>query len=170
MSLDWKWLFLYPGQRVASVNQLVIPAGVPVHFSLTSASVMNAFFVPQLGSMIYTMSGMATELNLQADQPGTFAGLSAHYSGDGFSDMNFEVRAVPADRFAAWVDSTRAAAGPTLDRQSYAALSKQTIKVAPFTYHEIDPGLFQNIVSLALPPGPGPTAETNPGQAQKTEK
>src|SRR5271156_5677786 len=72
VSLDWKWLFIYPNQRIASVNQLVVPAGVPIHFSLTSASVMNAFFIPQLGSMIYTMNGMMTQLYLQADVPGTF--------------------------------------------------------------------------------------------------
>ncbi len=89
VALDWKWLFIYPGQKVASLNELVIPAGMPVHFTLTSASVMNAFFVPQLGSMIYVMNGMASDLNLQADKPGVFHGLSAHYSGDGFSDMHF---------------------------------------------------------------------------------
>src|SRR6266850_772316 len=86
VSLDWKWLFIYPDQRVASVNQLVVPAGVPLHFSLTSASVMNAFFIPRLGSMIYTMNGMTTQLNLQADAPSTFRGQSSHFSGDGFSD------------------------------------------------------------------------------------
>src|SRR6267143_4260171 len=107
VSLDWKWLFIYPNQRVASVNQLVVPAGVPLHFSLTSASVMNAFFIPQLGSMIYTMNGMTTQLNLQADAPGTFRGLSSHFSGDGFSDMQFEVLALPAERFAAWIEETR---------------------------------------------------------------
>src|SRR6202035_1932338 len=101
VSLDWKWLFIYPNQSVASVNQLVVPAGVPIHFSLTSASVMTAFFIPQLGSMIYTMNGMATQLNLRADAPGSFLGLPSHYSGDGFSDMHFDVQAVPADRFAA---------------------------------------------------------------------
>ena len=116
VSLDWKWLFIYPDQRVASVNQLVIPAGVPVHFALTSASVLNAFFVPQLGSMIYTMNGMTTQLNLHADAPGTFHGLSSHYSGDGFSDMHFDVEALPADGFSAWVDATRGN-GPTLDRR-----------------------------------------------------
>ena len=92
VSLDWKWLFIYPRQHVASVNHLVIPAGVPVHFSLTSASVMNAFFIPQLGSMIYTMNGMATQLNLHADEPGMLLGLSSHYSGDGLPDMHFDVR------------------------------------------------------------------------------
>ena len=77
VSLDWKWLFIYPNQGVASVNQLVLPAGVPIHFSLTSGSVMNAFFVPQLGSMIYTMNGMTTQLNLRADTPGTFPAFQA---------------------------------------------------------------------------------------------
>src|SRR5271154_5026150 len=94
VSLDWKWLFIYPNQHIASVNKLGVPAGVPIHFSLTSASVMNAFFIPQLGSMIYTMNGMMTQLNLRADTPGTYLGLSSHYSGDGFSDMHFDVRAL----------------------------------------------------------------------------
>ena len=91
VSLDWKWLFIYPDQHVASVNQLVIPAGMPIRFSLTSGSVMTAFFVPQLGSMIYTMNRMMTQLNLAADEPGTFRGLAAQLSGDGFADMHFEV-------------------------------------------------------------------------------
>src|SRR5215212_4824811 len=91
VSLDWKWLFIYPQQGVAAVNELVVPAGVPLHFTLTSASVLNTFFVPQLGSMIYTMNGMATELHLHADEPGSYLGLSGHFSGDGFSDMNFQV-------------------------------------------------------------------------------
>jgi hypothetical protein len=96
VSLDWKWLFIYPNRRVASVNQLVVPAGVPIHFSLMPASVMNAFFIPQLGSMIYTMNGMTTQLNLRANAPGTFRGLSSHYRGDGFSDVHFDVQAVPS--------------------------------------------------------------------------
>ncbi len=162
VSLDWKWLFIYPGQRVASVNRLVIPAGVPVHFSLTSASVMNAFFVPQLGSMIYTMNGMATQLYLQADRPGIFRGLSSHYSGDGFSDMHFEVRALDAAGFAAWVEAARGA-GPPLDAGSYAELARQSTKVGPFTYRDADPGLFGQVVAQSLPPGPGPTNQM--GQA-----
>src|SRR5947209_9144609 len=84
VSLDWKWLFIYPDQGIATVNQLVIPAGTPVSFRLTSATVWNSFFVPQMGSMIYTMPGMATRLNLQADKPGFYAGRSSHFSGDGF--------------------------------------------------------------------------------------
>jgi cytochrome o ubiquinol oxidase subunit 2 len=155
VSLDWKWLFIYPDQHIASVNQLVIPAGVPIRFSLTSASVMNAFFIPQLGSMIYTMNGMRTQLNLRADAPGTFRGLSSHYSGDGFSSMHFDVRAVPAEQFAAWIDATRNA-GATLDPASYAALAKQSVDPTPFTFRAVEPGLFQQIITLKLPPGPGP--------------
>jgi cytochrome o ubiquinol oxidase subunit II len=155
VSLDWKWLFIYPDHGVASVNQLVIPAGVPIQFSLTSASVMNAFFIPQLGSMIYTMNGMTTQLNLQSDVPGSFHGLSSHYSGDGFSDMNFNVQAVPAAQFTDWVEATRAK-GQALDPGNYAELVKQSINIAPFTYREVDPQLFQMIVTQRLPPGPGP--------------
>ena len=89
VALDWRWLFIYPNARVATINYLVIPADVPVHFRLTSTSVMNSFFIPQLGSQIYTMPGMTTQLNLQADKAGTYDGLSAQFSGDGFSDMHF---------------------------------------------------------------------------------
>jgi cytochrome o ubiquinol oxidase subunit 2 len=152
---------------VAAVNELVIPAGVPVRFTLTSASVMNAFFIPGLGSMLYAMNGMASELNLQADEPGTFQGRSTHYSGNGFSDMAFAVRAVPAGEFAGWLDQTAAAAGPTLDAASYAQLAQQSSNVAPFTYSTVDPGLFHRIVMQELPPGPGPTVETNPGAAKR---
>ena len=155
VSLDWKWLFIYPDQQVASVNTLVIPAGTPVHFSLTSSSVMNVFFVPQLGSMIYTMNGMATQLNLQADQEGEFPGRSYHFSGDGFSDMNFLTRAVSASAFQDWVQAARAN-GPQLDEAGYKELSKQSSKVAPFTYRGVDQNLFASIVSLKIPPAPGP--------------
>jgi cytochrome o ubiquinol oxidase subunit 2 len=169
VSLDWKWLFIYPSQRVASVNQLVVPAGVPLHFSLTSASVMNAFFIPQLGSMIYTMNGMRTQLNLRADTPGTFRGQSSHYSGDGFSDMHFDVQAVPAEQFTAWVEGARNT-GPVLDAQSYAALAKQSIDANPFTFRSADPELFQQIVTQKLPPGPGPqTGHPDASVSPRTE-
>ncbi len=111
VSLDWKWLFLYPKEGVASVNRLVVPAGAPIRFRLTSATVMNSFFVPQLGSQIYTMYGMTTRLNLVADNPGTYPGLSAQFSGSGFSDMRFDVEAVSPDRFSAWIGETRARGG-----------------------------------------------------------
>ena len=166
VSLDWKWLFIYPHQRIASVNQLVVPAGVPLHFSLTSASVMNAFFVPQLGSMIYTMNGMATELHLQADQPGTFRGISAHYSGEGFSDMHFDVRALPSAQFDQWIETTQSE-GRVFTADSYSALAKQSVNVPVATYKDVDPELFNKIVLLALPPGPGPaTARVDAAPAQ----
>src|SRR5437660_2344346 len=100
VALDWKWLFIYPEEGIASVNQLTIPVGTPVSFELTSSGVMNSFFVPQLSGQIYTMAGMATRLHFQADHPGTYRGLSAQYSGDGFADMRFTVDAVPAEKFA----------------------------------------------------------------------
>jgi cytochrome o ubiquinol oxidase subunit II len=169
VSLDWKWLFIYPSQGVASVNRLVVPAGVPIHFSLTSASVMNAFFIPQLGSMIYTMNGMTTQLNLQADAPGTFRGLSSHFSGDGFADMHFEVLALPAEGFTAWIEAARNT-GPTLDPTSYAALARQSINATPFTFRAADPKLFEQIVTQKLPPGPGPrTGRPDPSVSPRTE-
>src|SRR5271168_1305095 len=99
ISLDWRWLFIYPHEGIASVNRLVVPAGVPLRFRLTSTTVMNSFFVPQLGSQIYAMPNMVTRLNLQADQPGTFEGLSAQFSGDGFSDMRFDVMSTGSEAF-----------------------------------------------------------------------
>jgi cytochrome o ubiquinol oxidase subunit 2 len=158
VSLDWKWLFIYPDEGVASVNELIVPAGVPVHFSLTSASVMNMFFVPQLGTMIATMNGMVTQLHLAADKPGEFYGQSAQFSGDGFSDMNFMVRAVPQDAFAQWVAEARQT-GSALDRTSYPALCQQSRNVRPFTYRTVDTSLFNAVVSQQLPPCPGPNVE-----------
>jgi cytochrome o ubiquinol oxidase subunit 2 len=155
VSLDWKWLFIYPAQHVAAVNQLIIPAGTPIHFSLTSASVMNVFFIPQLGSMIYTMNGMRTQLNLDANQPGNFRGQSSHYSGDGFSGMHFDVRAVPADQFATWVSSTQKSGG-ALDAAAYRKLEAQSENVAPMTYRGVDAALFTDVVTHKIPPGPGP--------------
>jgi cytochrome o ubiquinol oxidase subunit 2 len=155
ISLDWKWLFIYPGQKVATVNTLTLPAGVPVHFSLTSASVMNVFFIPQLGSMIYTMNGMATRLNLLAEKPGTLQGLSAQFSGDGFSDMHFEVRVVPAAEFANWA-TTASQSSEVLDTARYAQLAQQDTKVATATFRLDQPDLFQSVVMQTIPPAAGP--------------
>jgi cytochrome o ubiquinol oxidase subunit 2 len=144
-SLDWKWLFIYPDQGVASVNRLTIPVGTPVSLELTSSGVMNSFFVPQLGSQIYTMAGMITRLHLQGDHPGTYRGFSAQFSGDGFADMHFDVDAVPDEKFAQWLDAARGA-GPELDARSYADLVKPSAAVAPFTYRSVAPGLFESIM------------------------
>src|SRR5438132_13473009 len=107
VSLDWKWLFIYPDQGVATVNQLVVPAGVPVSYRLTSATVWNSFFVPQMGTMIYTIPRITTRLHLQADRQGVYQGLSSHFSGDGFPGMQFQVQALPADQFAMWAQGAR---------------------------------------------------------------
>jgi cytochrome o ubiquinol oxidase subunit II len=155
VSLDWKWLFIYPEQGVASVNRLVAPVGVPLHLRLTSATVLNVFWVPRLGSEIYTMNGMASTLNLQADQQGVFPGLAAHFSGDGFSDMNFAMQAVSPVEFAAWATTT-SAAGPELDDASYRTLLQQTENVKPYTYRAVQAGLFDAILRQKLPPGDGP--------------
>jgi cytochrome o ubiquinol oxidase subunit 2 len=155
VSLDWKWLFIYPAQGVASVNELVVPAGSPIHFRLTSASVMSAFFVPQLGSMIYTMNGMATQLNLMADHPGNFDGRSAHYNGDGFSGMHFKLRAVTPEQFASWA-ATAASGTTVLDAVTYQQLARQSIDNKPVVYSRAAPGLFDDIVRQKLPPAPGP--------------
>jgi cytochrome o ubiquinol oxidase subunit 2 len=113
---------------------------------------------------------MSTQLNLDATTPGTYAGLSGHFSGDGFSGMHFDVRAVDPAQFAAWVSATRGA-GPALDDASYAELEKQSMNVAPFTYRTADPDLFARIASQKLPPGPGPQAgESDPGVSPRTEK
>jgi cytochrome o ubiquinol oxidase subunit 2 len=149
VSLDWKWLFIYPELGIASVNQLTIPVDTPVSFELTSSGVMNSFFVPQLGSQIYTMAGMVTRLNVQADHTGTYHGLSAQYSGSGFSDMHFSVAAVPTQDFDKWVAAAQSD-GPVLDAQAYADLAKPSMAAAPFTYRAVAPDLFNSILGAVM--------------------
>ena len=167
VALDWKWLFIYPEEGIASVNQLTIPVGTPVSFQLTSSGVMNSFWAPELGGQIYTMAGMVTRLNLQADHPGTFRGRSAQYSGAGFSGMRFTVDAVPAEKFAEWLAATRST-GPVLDAQTYAELVKPSMSVAPFTYRAVAPNLFSDIVrSVSKPQGPSSTTYPTSQRAEK---
>jgi cytochrome o ubiquinol oxidase subunit 2 len=156
VALDWKWLFIYPKQGIASVDRLVVPVGVPLHLTLTSATVWNVFWVPQLGSMIYCMSGMADNLYLEASHRGVYYGESAMIDGNGFPDMHFNTHAVSADRFHAWVRATRAA-GPVLDERTYRGLLRQSVPPHPYSYRSVQPGLFADIVMLRLPPGNGPT-------------
>jgi len=159
VSLDWKWLFIYPDEGIASVNHLTVPADTPISFELTSSGVMNSFFVPQLGGQIYTMAGMVTRLHLLADQTGTYRGMSANYSGAGFSDMYFNVDAVPSERFAQWVSATRTT-GPVLDAQTYADLAKPSQAVTPFSYRAVAPDLFKSIVSsVSTPRSVSPTSQ-----------
>ena len=149
VALDWKWLFIYPDQGIATVNQLVIPATTPVSFRLTSATVMNSFFVPQLGSQIYTMGGMTTHLNLLADAPGEYPGFSAMFSGDGFSEMRFIAKAVPAGDFDSWVTQVRSS-GSALDLPTYAEFTKPSQAVPPKTYRSVEPKLFDRIIEQTL--------------------
>jgi cytochrome o ubiquinol oxidase subunit II len=146
VSLNWKWLFIYPDQGIAAVNQLVIPAGTPISFRLTSATVMDSFFVPQLGSQIYAMGGMTTHLNLLANAPGKYPGISAQFSGDGFADMRFVVEAIPAGDFPGWVAKVRGA-GSALDDAAYAKLAKPSHAVPPMTYRSVVPKLFETIIT-----------------------
>ena len=145
VSIDWKWLFIYPDLGIASVNHLVVPVGTPISFELTSAGVMNSFFVPQLGSQIYTMAGMTTHLQLQADNAGSYPGFSAQFSGDGFADMVFKTDVVPGPDFSQWVETARVS-GPVLDAQAYVDLVKPSKAVAPFTYRSVATDLFSRIV------------------------
>ncbi len=165
VSLDWKWLFIYPDQGVASVNRLVVPAGVPLHFSLTSASVMNAFFVPQLGSMIYAMNGMATHAQ-SAGRPAraSTCGESAQFSGDGFADMHFDSRrGASPSQFAAWVARARSAGRALRSTRRYRGLAAaRACRRTPFTYRAVRPALFQAIVRRQLPPGAGPRGRSRP--------
>ncbi|MBS0531712.1 MAG: ubiquinol oxidase subunit II [Proteobacteria bacterium] len=155
VSLDWKWLFIYPDQKIATVNTLTIPSGVPLQFALTSASVMNAFFIPQFGSMIYTMNGMTTRLNLQADKPGDYQGLSSHFSGDGFAGMSFAVHAVSESAFNDWAAQTGRTGG-RLNADSYATLAKPSTNDKPTTFRLDDQNLFEAIATQKLPPALGP--------------
>ena len=163
VSLDWKWLFIYPDQRVATVNTLTVPVGAPLHFQLTSASVMNAFFIPQLGSMIYTMNGMVTRLELRADQVGNYQGLSSHFSGDGFPDMLFDVHVVSQTDFANWATST-ARDDNVLNSDVYKKdLLKQSVPKDKPAFRLEEPLLFHDIATQKIPPGPGPEEAANIG-------
>lgn len=157
VSLDWKWLFIYPRQNVASVNRMVVPTGVPLDLKITSASVFNVFFVPQLGSEIYAMYGMTSRLNLEADRSGVYFGLSANFSGDGFPGMAFDVHAVSPEQFSEWTFATRVN-GPVLDGAAYRKLLTQSQNVTPYTYRSVQTGLFDDIVEQRLPPGEGPAS------------
>ncbi|KQU61806.1 ubiquinol oxidase subunit II [Sphingomonas sp. Leaf339] len=148
VSLDWKWVFIYPDLGVATVNRLVIPVGTPISFRITSGTVMNSFFIPQLGGQIYAMSGMDAKLHLQADKPGRFHGLSAHYSGEGFADMDFAVDAVPPTQFAGWLAQGRAQR-QVLDAPRFLTLARHLGSEKPMVFGAVAPGLYDRIVANA---------------------
>jgi cytochrome o ubiquinol oxidase subunit II len=146
VSMDWKWVFIYPDYGVASVNELAFPANVPVNFEITSDSVMNAFFIPQLGSQIYAMAGMETKLHLIANEPGTYAGISSNYSGAGFSDMHFNAIATSEQGFQDWINKAKASQ-LSLDDQTYHLLVQPSEKVPVTYYTHVKPELFHSIIA-----------------------
>lgn len=154
VSLDWKWLFIYPKEHIGAVNTLVIPAGAPIHFKITSASVWNTFFIPQLGSMIYSMAGMVTQLNLQADAPGNFRGMSGMLSGEKFVDMHFQVQALSTPEYNRWLQRARAS-GNVLNDETYAKLAQVQDTSAVRIYGSVEPTLFMSIVSGTAPESAG---------------
>ena len=151
VSLDWKWLFIYPEHGVATVNELVTPVDVPVRFKLTSSTVMNTFYIPAMAGMIYTMAGMETQLNAVINQPGVYDGLSANYSGAGFSHMRFKYHGVSQADFQAWVEKTKAAGG-ALDRDAYLALEKPSTRDPVRRYGAVAPDLYHAILNRCVAP------------------
>lgn len=144
VALDWKWLFMYPELGIASVNELVIPTGREVKFSVTADAPMNSFWIPKLGGQIYAMTGMATTLHLLATETGEFEGRSANYSGEGFTKMKFTTRAITPEEFANWVTDTKSSGG-VLHTEAYRALAKPSL-ASTTTYAFVDAGLFEGIV------------------------
>tara|TARA_R110002124_G_scaffold37930_10_gene120723 strand:+ start:1227 stop:2153 length:927 start_codon:yes stop_codon:yes gene_type:complete len=146
VSLNWKWLFIYPEQGIATVNEVVFPKDVPVEFKITSDTTMNSFFIPQLGSQIYSMAGMTTSLNLIANEAGAFDGISANYSGAGFTGMKFKAIAKDSEQdFEKWVSAVKHSPA-TLSDDSYTQLAKHSENNPVSYYGSVDSQMFQHIV------------------------
>ena len=146
VSLNWKWLFIYPEQGIATVNEVVFPKDVPVEFKITSDTTMNSFFIPQLGSQIYSMAGMTTRLNLIANEAGEFDGISANYSGAGFTGMKFKAIAKDSEQdFEKWVSAVKHSPA-TLNDDSYAQLAKHSENNPVSYYGSVDSQMFQHVV------------------------
>jgi cytochrome o ubiquinol oxidase subunit 2 len=167
VSLDWKWLFIYPDQGIATINRLVAPVGAPLRLHLTSASVMNVLFAPEMGTQIYLMNGMDGLMWWQVDRPGVFGGRSNMFSGDGFPGMAFDIEAVTPAQFTAWAAATRGK-GPALDIAAYRGLLRQSSNVKPYAYGSVAPRLYNAIVLQQLPPGEGPQAAVAPPAGSKS--
>nr|WP_202109723.1 ubiquinol oxidase subunit II [Bordetella sp. 02P26C-1] len=149
VSMDWKWLFIYPDHDIATINEIAFPVDTPVNFRITSSDMMNAFFIPQLGSMIYSMAGMETKLHLNATEAGTYAGISANYSGAGFSGMRFKAIATTNEGFQEWIEKARATNNP-LTPQTYEALRKPSENVPVTFYSSAPAGMFDNIMHSTM--------------------
>lgn len=152
IAMQWKWLFLYPEQGIATVNSLSLPTDTPVSFYITSDAPMNSFWIPQLGGQIYAMSGMSTQLHLMANKPGDYRGLSANISGTGFSSMTFTAHAMLPGAFTQWAKTTRSM--PTqLTRTTYDNLSQPGVLGTPLAYSSYDPSLYDYVMSKYMAPG-----------------
>jgi len=154
VALDWKWLFIYPDQKIASVNYVQFPVDKPVRFEITSNGPMNSFWIPQLGGQIYAMAGMSTHLNLEADTPGDYRGSSANISGTGFAGMTFTARASSGTEFDNWVAGTQSASSK-LDMDSLRTLAKPSENYPAATYASITPGLYDRVLAQFQLPGGG---------------
>lgn len=149
VALDWKWLFIYPELGIATVNTLVIPIDTPIHFKITSSTVMNSFFIPALAGQIYAMPGMRTQLNAVMNKIGEFDGLSSNYSGAGFSDMHFKVSSMTAKNFNKWIIDIKTK-NTILDNQIYMNLEKPSKKVSPQYYGKVEENLFNKVVNMCV--------------------
>jgi cytochrome o ubiquinol oxidase subunit 2 len=152
VALDWRWLFIYPEQGIAVVNEAAAPVDRPIRFLITASSVMNSFFVPALAGQIYAMPGMETQLHAVINRVGVYQGFSANFSGAGFSSMKFDFRGVAAPDFDAWVQQAKSG-GTTLDRATYLALEKPSERGPVRRYASVAPGLYEAIVNRCVAPG-----------------
>lgn len=152
VAMDWKWLFVYPDQGIATVNELAAPIDRPIRFEITSTTMMNSFFVPALAGQVYAMPGMETKLHAVANKPGTFDGFSANYSGAGFSGMRFKFHGMSPEEFDAWVAQVKAK-GSHLNSDDYVALAKPSEWVPVKYYSGVSPDLYDKILNRCVEPG-----------------
>lgn len=152
VALDWKWLFIYPEQGIASVNELVTPIDTPIRFKITASTVMNAFYIPTLAGMIYAMPSMETTLNAVLNKTGVYEGRSTNFSGEGFSHMKFAYKGVTAAEFDAWVAAMKVTPG-ALDRAAYLELEKPTTREPVRHYGSVAPTLFNRILNRCVADG-----------------
>lgn len=145
VALQWKWLFIYPDQNIATVNHIVVPEKTPLHFTLTADAPMSAFWVPSLGSQIYAMNGMTSQLNLIADHTGVFDGYNTNINGKGYSSMKFSVEAKSDQAFTKWAERTKQSSG--FDQAAYDKLAQPGTDIPSMTYRLADPKIFDTIVS-----------------------
>lgn len=145
VALDWKWLFIYPDDGIATVNQLAVPVGRPVHLSLTSGTVMQSLLIPQLAGQIYAMAGMRTQLNFAADRPGVYRGLNTQFNGAGFQHQKFSVVAMPDREYRHWL-TRRAADGQPFDDNVLKSLMRKSVAQRPLFFTKVPPGLFEHLM------------------------